>query len=182
MATDLRPQSGFLGPSYPIPKPTRKPFQIHFISSAIVIVLSEIPCPQVKWGADCPLLKSQACQAFLPCYFPPGTAGSRLCLAWSTPGAAAQLLSLELTSARERGSPARPLVPGTAGPGSLQPTWAGDSSWNLRGFGTGWSSGSFGNWLCHPLLCCISSAPSLGAVGVRKAEQELQSLSFVASP
>lgn len=43
LATDLRPRSGFLGPSYPIPKPTRKPFQKHFISSAIVIVPSKDP-------------------------------------------------------------------------------------------------------------------------------------------
>lgn len=152
LATDLRSQSGFLGPSYPIPKPTRKPFQIHFISSAIVIALSKIPCPQVSWGAGHPLLKSQACQAFLPWHFPAAAAaGSHLCLVWSSLGALAQLHSPELTSAQELGSPAWPCVPS-----SPQPTWPGELL-DLGAFGTAWRSGSFGNWPCRPLLCCVSS-------------------------
>lgn len=80
LATDLRPRSGFLGPSNAIPKPTRKPFQIYFISSVIVIVLSKIPRPRVRWGADPPLPKSRPCQVSLAWDFPPAAAADGLCL------------------------------------------------------------------------------------------------------
>lgn len=78
-------ESGFLGPSYPIPKPTRKPFQIHFISSAIVIVPSKNPLSPGQVGAapSSPAIPALPSLSSLP--FPSSSIRTTICASCGKP-------------------------------------------------------------------------------------------------